>query len=263
MTYVDMHSHILPDFDDGSRDIQESLDMLRIAEADGTSVIVATPHAESASADVILAAVEHLNERARHAGLAIRVLPGSEIRLTTDTSSEYRMSELVSINHTPYALIELPFQGTWTAGVYRAMHHLQLAGAWPILAHAERYQAVQHDPRVLLDLVESNVLLQVNAGSLTGEAGAGPRRIAERLARSRMLHILASDAHGPTRRPPELRAAFALLENLAGSEHAAFVQHVAKAVIDGTPVSIAGPDRVGFLKRRRFPWMLWQSMRGE
>ncbi|HUG15204.1 MAG TPA: CpsB/CapC family capsule biosynthesis tyrosine phosphatase [Thermomicrobiales bacterium] len=259
---VDLHSHILPGVDDGAHDLQETLDMLRVAESDGTSLIVATPHARALSPRMIYDAVTRVNDSARDAGLAITVAPGSEVRLSAATLAAYRSNELVCINHTPYVLIELPFQGPWTADVFRAIHDLQLAGAWPILAHAERYQAVQRDPRILLELVALDVLLQVNAGSLLGEDGTGPRRVAESLARSGILHIIASDAHGTTVRGPRLAGAFVRLADLAGGEHAAFVRNAARSVVAGAQISIPSPRQLKHLDRTRFPRGLWDSRRG-
>src|SRR5437588_11796317 len=81
---VDLHSHVLPRVDDGARDDEEALRMLRIAQEDGIATIAATPHAHHFPAGLIPERVERLNQLAADAGLTIRVVPGSENRLAAD-----------------------------------------------------------------------------------------------------------------------------------------------------------------------------------
>lgn len=257
---VDIHSHILPGIDDGARDLDESLDMLRLAAADGTQMIVATPHADLTRPSDIENAVIELNLSAARSNIPIIVLPGNEVKLTPHTAAQYRSGEIVGINNTHYVLTELSFQTDWNDGLFRAFQDLQLSGAWPILAHPERYRAVQRDPRALLRLIEMNVLLQVNAGSLVGEAGDTPKRVAEQLARAGILHLLASDAHGAKSRRPEVRQAHERLADLVGIDYVEYVKTSARRIAEG--VHVAPRDyQPQFLDRPQFAQSLWGMFR--
>jgi protein-tyrosine phosphatase len=259
---VDLHSHVLPGIDDGARDLDETLRMLRIAEHDGTTRIVATPHANGLALPVITQAVQAVNTAARAAGLSIVVLTGAEVRLAPTTAADFAAGKVVTIQHTPYVLLELPITGAWTSHVFSALHELQVAGAWPIVAHAERYDAVQRDPGIVERLVASNVLIQVNADALVGASAGRAVRAAELLARAHAIHLLASDAHSATHRPPVLTQAFTRLNHLAGVEHARFVQRAAAKVVLGEPIDV--PDLGQRLEPRQAAWShrLWNHLRG-
>ena len=106
---IDLHSHILPDTDDGSRDISESLEMARIAAQDGITHIVATPHmfnglSENPEPDEILGRVQVLQEAI---GNSLTILPGNEVHIAHDIVKKAAASQVMSINRKNYMLIEL------------------------------------------------------------------------------------------------------------------------------------------------------------
>jgi protein-tyrosine phosphatase len=241
---VDLHSHVLPGVDDGARDEGEALRMLRIAEADGIAAIVATPHTHHCPADRIAPAVARLNLLAADAGLAIRVLPGSEVRLAADLPARYRAGALLTLNHGPYLLLEVPLSGGWPASLLRVVDELQALGLRPVLAHAERYQDVQRDPALLDGVIAAGVPIQINATSLVGPAERGAQPAAERLVRGRMAHLLASDAHNAEWRPPRLQAAVARAAELAGADYAAWMVAAASAVARGDALTLPAPARL-------------------
>jgi protein-tyrosine phosphatase len=237
----DLHSHVLPCVDDGARDPEESLEMLRVAAADGTGVIAATPHASRCGLEQIIEEVNRLNALAAAEGLGITVVTGSEVRLNSDVPERYRAQQLATLNGTDYLLVELPLRGEWPSYVDRAIYDLQLAGALPILAHAERYPAVQQQPSILTSLIARGVLIQVNANSLQGDFGRSARDTAERLLESHLAHLIASDSHRPDSRPPRIRAAIERTEELAGPEYAGWMVEAAAAVIKGIPITLPDP----------------------
>ncbi|HLI51181.1 MAG TPA: CpsB/CapC family capsule biosynthesis tyrosine phosphatase [Thermomicrobiaceae bacterium] len=236
---VDLHSHVLPGVDDGAESPAESLAMLRLAEADGVRQIVATPHAARCPRQKIKPAVNLLNGLARDSGLAIQVLPGSEVALTDLAGPHDDLTRFQTINDTPYLLFELPLRGDWPDRTEEVIFQLQVAGLWPILAHAERYPSVQQDVSHLDNLIARDILVQVNAGSLLGQGGRNARQTAEKLLRRGWLHLIASDAHGVDHRPPELASAFDRVSELAGSAIAAWIAGNASAIIEGRPVVLS------------------------
>ncbi len=240
--WVDLHSHVLPCVDDGARDPEESLEMLRVAASDGTRVIAATPHASRCCMEQIIEGVDRLNTLAAAEGLDITVVTGSEVRLNADVPERYRAGRLTTLNGTDYLLVELPLRGEWPHYVDQAIYDLQIAGALPVLAHAERYPAVQQQPLILTKLIARGILIQINANSLEGDFGRSARDTAELLLQARLAHLIASDSHRPDSRPPRIGAAIERAAALAGSEYAGWMVDAAAAVVEGTPVSLPDPD---------------------
>lgn len=240
--WVDLHSHVLPQVDDGARNPEESLEMLRVAASDGTRVIAATPHASRCSLEEIIEGVDRLNALAAAEGLDITVVTGSEVRLNIDVPERYRARRLATLNSTDYLLVELPLRGEWPPYVEQAICDLQIAGALPILAHAERYPAVQQQPSILTNLIARGVLIQVNANSLDGHFGRAARDTAELLLQTHLAHLIASDSHRPDSRPPRIGAAIERAMVLAGSEHASWMVNAASAVVSGNPLSLPDPN---------------------
>lgn len=239
---VDLHNHVLPGVDDGARDEDESLRMLRIAEEEGIGLIAATPHSHRCDADAVGPGVARLNALALVAGLAVRVVPGSEHRLASGLAERYRAGQALTLNGGRAILIELTFDGGWPSYLHRVVAELRALGLRPILAHAERYDAVQRDPAPLHTLIAAGVPIQINATSLIGVAERGAKATAERLIRDRMAHLIASDAHNATGRAPRLRAALARAAELAGDEYAAWMAEAAGLLVRDEPLTLPMPE---------------------
>ena len=240
---IDIHSHILPGIDDGARDMDEALEMLRMARADGTSTIVATPHSARVDPQGIQLATEGLRRAAAAAGMDITILCGAEVRFSADLAEDFRSGKLLSIDGQGYVLVEFPFSQSWTSLVNTSLYALQMAGALPIVAHAERYPAVQDNPAILLDLVATGIPVQVNAGSLLGIEGDRERQSAELLLRAGMVHILASDGHRADKRTPLVSAGFQRVAELAGPDAARRIEQNATRILAGRTLNLPEPDR--------------------
>ena len=243
---IDPHNHILPNVDDGAASDEEAIEMLRIAEDDGIRTIVATPHVPSPSGvtlapEEILRHVAALNELARDRGIGVGVLAGSEIRCEPDIVNALQMGELLTMNGSPYVLLELPLFGDWPSHVRSTVYDLQMEGFIPILAHVERYPAVQEDLRFLVDLVATGVLMQVNASSIAPGAGGREPATARRLLEAQMVHVLGSDAHSPRRRSPRLRAAYQRVAEMTKPEYAAWIRKTSAAVVTGEVITLPEP----------------------
>ena len=235
---VDLHCHILPGLDDGPPDMETSLEMAQLAVADGIDTIVATPHVLSGKplpAAQIRAATQALNETLRQREIELVVLPGAEVEM------QARLPELVRTGQimTPgdkgkYLLIELPFMGIPRL-LEQMCFELQVTGITPILAHPERTELGGRKPQILEALVERGCLLQVNAGSVLGRNGRQSRRVALDLLRSGLAQILASDAHDPYYRPPELSTARTELVQAAKNVNFdRLVEDVPRSIIEPT-----------------------------
>ena len=202
MTYVDLHSHLLPGLDDGARTMEETRRFARRLDAEGVRDVACTSHVKRAHFPNI--ALHELADRRAAAqraldadGLQVRLHPGGE--LADEDALELDDHELALIAqgpaHAPWLLLECPFSGldhVFDAAVAR----LTDLGYGLLLAHPER--AAGSLDRLDKHL-EAGALLQVNVSSLTGDHGPGARDTAARLVRQGLAFCLASDNHPGTR----------------------------------------------------------------
>lgn len=236
---VDIHTHVLPGVDDGARDTEAALTMLREAAADGIGTVVATPHSHWAPGPGLPEAVARLQTLADEAGIDVAILPGNEVRITADLVEQFERGQILTINSTDYLLLELHLSHNWRVEVIEGViQKLFDAGLKPVLAHPERYPFVVLEPQVLERFVRLGVPLQMNAGSLSGYHSQGSQRTAEIMLDAGLVHLVASDAHSAGYRPPQIRQA---LEKIAASHGEEYVEGLlanAEAVIAGEPVRL-------------------------
>ena len=238
---IDLHTHVLPGIDDGARDDDQALAMLRIAAEEGSTQVVATPHAHHAvrhGVD-IRAAVQRLNGLAAEASIPIIVLPGSEVRIASGLAERVATGELLTLNGSRYLLLELALHDEWPLPLVEGVLDKLLAtGVVPVLAHAERYPFVQRDPASLQHFTRRGIPIQINARALLYRASDRERVTSERLLGLRLAHLLASDAHNDGYRAPRLRAAYERTIELAGRNHVERMLCVAEKIIANAPIRL-------------------------
>jgi protein-tyrosine phosphatase len=185
--------------------------MARVAVAAGTSVMAATSHVHTTfglGPDDLDAARAAVSERLRQEGIELELLAGGEVstrRLHDLSDDDLRR---LSLGGGPWVLLECPFG---PADIEPHVQNLQRRGFEVLLAHPERSEAFQRDPRKLGVLIEQGARAQITAGSLIGDFGPTARRTARRLIDAGWVHVLASDGHNATARPPDLTVAAAAL----------------------------------------------------
>lgn len=241
---IDLHCHILPRLDDGPGVVAESVKMCIQAAEDGITDIVATPHVFNGRHEVSLeqrdVCLAKFNSFLHKRGLTLRLHPGAEVRLVPNLGEHLRASKSLCINRSRYILVELPHVMPHT--LENELFALRLQGFVPILAHPERHQRIQSNPDYLLHIVSSGVLTQITAQSLLGDFGEECRHCAELLVQNRTAHIVASDAHSLTKRPPLLSAARSRIEQIAGTREAqAMFEDRPRAILRDRPVDIPSP----------------------
>ncbi len=196
---IDTHSHILPNLDDGFETMAQSMDVITLAAAQGVRVIVATPHCCDGVYDCrksdILAACRDLSAAVARAGIDIRILPGAEIRVNHDLVARFDAGDLLTLGNTGrYLLCELPPMFI-TQAVLQMIRQLTQRHVTPVIAHAERNPVIMAHPELASDLIFTGARLQVTAGSLTGDFGRGPLKMARTLAQNNQIFCLGSDIH--------------------------------------------------------------------
>jgi protein-tyrosine phosphatase len=240
---IDIHSHILPELDDGARSMEEALEMAAIAAGDGITHIVATPHmynglSTNPDPSDVAGRVDALQ---REIGDPLRVLPGNEVHVAHDTAEKFAEGRLTPLNNGNYVLIEFPSMAVPT-GVDQVFYKLLVHGVTPILVHPERNLRIQQAPEIAARFVECGVRVQVTAMSVTGEFGVSARQAAEWLLRHNSVHFLATDTHRAHQRPPILSRGREAAGRIIGPEAATrLVEDNPRAAIEGRPFDPGPP----------------------
>jgi protein-tyrosine phosphatase len=197
---IDLHTHILPGVDDGTRSLEEAREVALDAAAEGVTVLAATPHVRDdypTTAEVMEEGVAELRADFAAQGIPVQVVPGAEVDigiLWALPQEELRRLTLAQTGR--YLLLEMPYRG-WPVALDTAVTRLVWLGITPLLAHPERNPEVQDRPERLRTLVDAGALAQVTAASLNGGLDRASQAAAVRLLELRLAHVLASDTHGP------------------------------------------------------------------
>jgi len=237
---VDIHCHILPGIDDGAQSWELTAEMCRMAALDGITHIVATPHCN----------YEFAYDRDRYTEMLGELSDSAEGKLTFSLGCDFHFSydniqdalahpRRYTIGESQYLLVEFSDFGI-PPEVKQNLLSISSSGMVPIITHPERNRPLLNKPEMVLELVEQGCLVQVTANSFTGYWGNRSRNMAEWLLQRQAIHVIASDAHDPARRPPVLSEAHKVVTELAGAEvaDALLVQNPA-AIVDGE--SLPGP----------------------
>jgi protein-tyrosine phosphatase len=204
---IDLHCHVLPGLDDGPPTLADSLALCRTAAETGTTTMVATPHVSAEwprnSPLVIAAGVSRLADALREEGVALEIVNGAEVALTSAALLSDEELGSYHLGAGPWLLIECPRSAS-AAGFDRILFSLQERGHGIVLAHVERCPAFLREPEALEGFVAAGMLGSITAGALIGRFGRTVQRFAEQLVRDGLVHNIASDAHDIARRPPGL-----------------------------------------------------------
>jgi len=203
----DLHSHLLPGIDDGAPDVAVSLDMARAYVDQGVLCVACTPHILPGlyhnTGPQIRKAVAALQQRLDDEGIALHLTTGADNHIVPGFAQGLQSGHLLSLADTPYVLVEPPHHVA-PARLEELFFDILLAGYVPILTHPERLSWIESKYDVMERLSLRGVWMQVTAGSLTGRFGRRPRYWGERMLAEGRVHILATDAHNCSARPPEL-----------------------------------------------------------
>jgi protein-tyrosine phosphatase len=231
---IDIHLHILPGVDDGPANLDEALSLARSLVQEGVRIAVATPHYNDEfpqrSAREIYERVQALQQELDRHAIPLRLLAGHEALIKPGLVEDIQLGRLATLNGSRYLLLEL-WNNMWLPETEQVIFDLRAFGVVPVLAHPERYRVIQQDSNRLAALLDQGVLAQMTAGSLVGMQGNTARKCAETLLKRGLIHCIASDAHGPGRRPPAIRQGMQFAEHLLG-------QTRAQQLIQSHPASI-------------------------
>ena len=213
--------------------------MLRVAVENGTTDIVASPHANHEfkfEPEIVAAKIEELRQAVNG---SIRIHTGCDFHLSFDNIQDSLQNpSKYAINHKKYVLVEFSDMliPKTTDDVF---YQMRSAGMIPIITHPERNMLLQKRPDKLEAWVESGCLLQVTAQSFLGRFGKQAKQFADRLLHRSLVQIVASDAHDAKYRPPSLKQAYEYVSKACGERRAEmlFVRNPT-AALTGAPLEI-------------------------
>lgn len=222
---IDLHCHIIPWVDDGADNAEVACLMAEHAARSGVKTVVATPHSNLGGACRNFRGTDYDRRFAlfrallRQHKIPLEILPGAEIFIDgMDAVRRIDSHELVTLNHSRYLLVEFAFSASGSS-VSAALDAIAKRGLVPVVAHPERYAAVQRKPSLVARWFEKGYVIQVNKGSLLGRLGSGAERTALELLHCGLIHVIASDAHDTYYRPTGFRSLLPLLDRLCDREY--------------------------------------------
>jgi protein-tyrosine phosphatase len=240
---IDLHTHLLPGIDDGSKSMEQSLEMARIAVDDGITVMACTPHIYPGlymnDAAGITAGRDKLQRHLDESGINLRLVVGADAHLVPELLSGLQSGRVPTLNNSRYFLLE-PSHHIAVPNFDSAVFEIMVAGYMPIITHPERLTWIEDHYSTFVDMAKRGVWLQLTAGAIVGKFGSRAKYWSERLLSDGLVHIIASDAHNTGRRSPQMSEAFEMAVKQMGKQEATrMVLGRPKAILDNI-----SPERI-------------------
>jgi protein-tyrosine phosphatase len=261
---IDLHCHILPALDDGPETEAESLQMAQVFVQSGYHTVAATPHMVPGtgwmpSIDLIKSKIDGLNQTIKDQGLSLEIVPGMEIAIDPQIPDLLDAGRLLPLGNASCLLIEPAFQQL-PPGWEQVIFAIQAKGYSILLAHPERCAQLATQPNLIEKLIQSNVYMAVNWGSLLGQYGRTVARTARLIAINGWIHCLVTDSHHPDGHTPErIQAATAKLRKLIGQENLERItSNNPQCVLNGEPLQSMTPTSATSGKKKPPWWRFWK-----
>lgn len=262
---IDLHCHILPGIDDGSPDLATSLEMARIALADGITTTACTPHIYPGlyenRTDGIRQAIERLRLALAEADLPLTLIVGADIQIVPEFLDGLQGGTHPTLHGGRYFLLEPPHH-TIPIGFKELIQNSLAMGYIPVITHPERLTWLDesHYPW-FVEAARLGAWIQVTAGALTGRFGRVPKYWGERLLDEGLVHILATDAHDPRHRPPRLAEGREAAARWVGEDEAdRLVFERPRAILEDLPGQAVkpppslDPNHIPFVQAKKSGW---------
>lgn len=239
---TDLHTHILPKFDDGAADLNVSLELLKTEYESGIRQVALTSHFDC-ERESLASFLERRTQAYDVLSQALQSRGGifNDLRLKLGAEVHFspNLCELdvraLCLEGTRYLLLELPVE-MMPAYFGETVYHLQAMGVVPLIAHVERYPYIMAEPPVLCGWVDRDIYTQVNAESLLNGRHA---KLLRNLVAWNLIHVMASDAHSVNRRRPNLASGLEVVEEQMGEKVRIRLEKNAAAVFDGGTIEIS------------------------
>lgn len=195
---IDIHTHLIPNVDDGSKSVEDTVEIFKEAENAGFTDIILTSHYmtnyyETKKEDLVFWK-ENLQKVLDIKNINLSLHSGMEIYISEKVDELIKEEKLLTLANSKYILMELPMVTTINYLDY-VIYFLQSVGLKLIIAHPERYRAVQENPDLVNSYVEKGCLMQCNYGSILGNYGKEAKNTIKYLLKKDLVHFVATDCH--------------------------------------------------------------------
>lgn len=218
---IDFHTHIIPNIDDGARNIDETISLIKEAKEAGFNEIILTSHYIENYYETNVPErnmwVQAITENLKNKGIEIKIYLANEIYLSDNMMQLLIDGKASTINDTCYVLFEMPLN-VEPMNLYNVIYTLQENKIIPVLAHPERYTFVQKDPELIYDLIQQGVLMQANYASILGYYGKNAQFMVKKFFENNMIHFLGSDVHKPNTIYKMIPEAMEKIEEIIGEQ---------------------------------------------
>lgn len=205
---MDLHCHILPGVDDGSKDMETSMKMLQIGYQNGIRRIIATPHYISNhlkyDEDKLQKVFADFKEEVHKLYPDMECYLGNELYIQGQVLEDVKAGKVHTMADSKYLLVEFSTKITYH-DMYKEMKNIVQARYYPILAHMERFQCLTKHPERVSELAELGVYFQMNADSVLGRGA--DKKWCRKMLKENRIQFLGTDAHGITHRAPQMEQA--------------------------------------------------------
>jgi len=212
--YLDIHSHVLPGVDDGSKDMDMTMELLQMAYDEGVRYMMATPHYypghRNAGCEKLIQTYQEVKKEIQKQGMDMELFLGNEIYYKDEVPQLLRKKEIFTLNDSRYVLVEFNVNMEYKK-INEAIKRLVMEGYYPIIAHVERYGCLLKREDLVQELIEQGAYIQVNAETFLGGMFDGYKKFVMKLFAKGMVHFLGSDAHRTDWRRPVMEEAVSLL----------------------------------------------------
>ena len=195
---IDIHSHIIPNVDDGARSVEETFNILKEAQEAGFTDVILTSHFllnyYETNAQELIFWKEKLQEVLKKQGTKINLHSGMEIYITNQMEELLENKKILTLANSRYMLIELPLATNVKYFDY-VVYYIEAKGIKPIIAHPERYKCVQKDPDIVEEYIEKGCLIQCNYGSIVNLYGREAEKTIKTLLKKNQVHFSGGDVH--------------------------------------------------------------------
>lgn len=236
MQFYDMHSHILPKFDDGAKTIEDALAMIDCLRKQGVTNICLTPHFytnERSYDDFIEKRAEAFEKFRPYIPEDINIVLGTEVYVTNYLFNNEKLSG-ITYGKSRYILTEYPYESKFGNNTMQMFYRLlQNYGLIPVMPHVERYRHLINNPDLIEEMQDMGVVIQTNISNYTDKAPFFHKRKLFKLIDGGYIDILGSDAHSFTHNTPEVyREAIANIADKCGRNRVGKMMDAAAEIFD-------------------------------
>jgi len=255
---IDLHCHLLPGLDDGSKNMNTSLKLANDAVKDGVNYALLTPHHMNGvylnHKKMVIQRTQEFQAEIDKCKIPLKVFPGQEVRINGDLLSALDQDDILFADEGGrYLMLEFPSDDvpSYTNNI---IYEIMQRGIIPVIVHPERNTKIMRQPDILYDLLNKGCLSQITAGSYVGTFGHNIKKFSTQLIQAGQVYIFASDAHNLPNRKYEMRKAFHKLRREFGEDLTNELEENAKSIINGDFVL---PHELQPIKSKKRRWGLF------